>query len=147
MAEIMQHIGYEAAMKLLRHFGGTTVMIPYGKCAWPEDIESVIGSYATKQLVHAFGGNRLYIPMRYKDALLQRNITICLEYDDEFGDMTSKEAIQLLARRHSLSDRSIYLILKGTDPAVVAVERKRRRVVHQESDKRSPAGSVPSKTN
>ena len=149
-SELVHHIGYESAMRLIKHFGGTTMWIPSGKSVWPQDVEAVLGKDATSKLIWAFGGNELYIPMRHKEALLYRNVSICLEYEELLrAAMGAQEAVKKLARQHNFSDRHIWSILKGTDPEAVTVERRRRRVVgqDQESASRAPDGSVPLKTN
>ncbi|GAB6039011.1 hypothetical protein JCM15519_35700 [Fundidesulfovibrio butyratiphilus] len=147
MSEIIQHIGQKAALQLVRHFAGVTIAVPQGKKAWPDEIESVIGREATEKFVQVFCGNDLYIPKRHKTYLLHRNIAICLEYEEELLKSSASKAVNTLARRHGFSDRNIWSILKGTDPAAVTAERKRRRAVQHESATRAPARSVPSKTN
>ena len=150
MSELVHHIGYDAATKLIKHFGGTTIRIPLGKRAWPQDIEAVLGSESTKKLLAVFCGSELYVPRRQKEILLHRNISICLEYEETLRTGASaQEAVNILARRHNFSDRHIWSILKGTDPEAVTVERRRRRVVGQDKESASgaPGGSVPLKTN
>lgn len=150
MSELVHHVGHEAALKLVKHFGGTTIRVPMGKAALVQDIEAVLGKEVTEKLIWAFGGSELYVPRRHKEALLHRNISICLEYEEALRlGASALEAVKALARRHNFSDRHIWSILKGTDPEAVTVERRRRRVIGQgqESASRAPAGSVPLKTN
>lgn len=142
MSEIVHHVGYETAMSLVRHFGGTALRIPLGKSVWPDEIEAIIGKVATEKMIWAFGGSVLYIPRRYREALLHRNISICLEYEELIQSINATEAVNVLARSHGFSDRNIYLILKGTDPEAVTAERRKRQIAGQESAKRAPAGSV-----
>lgn len=150
MSELVHHIGYESTIRLVKSFGGTTMRFPNGKSAWPQDIEAVLGKEVTEKLIWAFGGSELYIPMGRKEALLHRNVSICLEYEELLRTtIGAQEAVKLLARRHNFSDRHIWSILKGTDPGVVTAERRRRRVVGQDSESasRAPNGAVSLKTN
>lgn len=132
MSELVHHLGYESAIRLVKNFGGTTMRIPTGKSACLQNIEIQLGREAAEKLIWAFGGSELYIPRLHKEALLHRNISICLEYEEELRAVTgSLEVVKILARRHNLSDRHIWSILKGTDPEAVTVERRKRRVVGQ----------------
>ena len=129
LREIVFHVGYDAAMKLVKYFGGTTVYISSAVSRLPLAIEDAIGSDAAAKLCDGFGGCDLYIPRCQKGLLLSRNISVCLDYEKLITSMGSDAASNALARRYTLSNRYIYMILKGTDPAAVTAERKRRRVV------------------
>lgn len=139
--EIVSVIGSKQTLHLVKHFGGTSIAIPTGKIKHDEELEDVIGIEAAQTMYHHFGGTVLYIPKCLDAAHSMRNIEICLEYEEYLKTMAGTKAVMRLARRYSLSDRRVWYILKGTDPAAVTAERKRRKM--QESAKRAPAESVP----
>ncbi len=146
LREITLYVGHDAAMKLVKAFGGSDIYVPVLGHQLPKELVETIGQDAAVNLCKGLGGSKLYIPRLLKGLLLSRNISVCLEYEELIASMNSNAAINVLVRRYSLSNRYIYLILKGTDPAAVTTERKRRRVAERESATRAPAGSVPLKT-
>lgn len=129
LREIALYVGHDAAMKLVKSYGGTSIYIPSVASRISQGIEEAIGREAASSLCNGFGGSDLYIPRCLKGLLLSRNISVCLDYEDLITSMGSDAATNVLARRYALSNRYIYMILKGTDPAAVTAERKRRRVV------------------
>lgn len=146
LREIVLCVGHDAAMRMVKAFGGTDVYIATVDSKVNHEIEEVVGHDAAASLRTWFGGSNLYVPRCVRGILLSRNISVCLDYEELITSMGSNAANNVLARRYSLSNRYIYMILKGTDPEAVTAERKRRRVVGRESAVRAPEGSVSLKT-
>lgn len=123
--ELAEAVGLPAAVRLVEALGGTTYPIPKRETKRGElryaYLAGLVGADAADKLVRRYGGTELYVP-RCADALRHaRDTAICREYDRLIADMSGNAAVQRLARAHSLSDRRIFGILKGTPAPTVDV--------------------------
>ncbi|MCL1618355.1 hypothetical protein HF908_08750 [Ralstonia pseudosolanacearum] len=107
-------IGFDATMALVRAFGGTVLWIPKGTRAGGatyESIAEIIGAEATDQLIRRYGGDRISI------ARCQRLMTVDrwrrIVADFERGDSAAE-----IARRHRITERAVWGILKKPVPTV-----------------------------
>jgi len=122
MAEV---IGLRKTLYLVETLGGTTFPVPKRETKLGElrfnVLADVIGVDAADILVRRYGSTDLYIP-RCAEALRRaRDTAICREYDRLIQTMSGNEAVQRLARTHSLSDRRVFDILKRVPMTTVNV--------------------------
>ena len=117
VAELVDLIGLQTAMKLVRRLGGTTFPVPKGQTPQGrrryDMLADVVGSEAADAIVKRYGGDDLYIPRCAAALQAARDA----EINDYFVTETNKgrssaEVVFYLARRYKLSDRRIWLILK-----------------------------------
>ncbi|MDP3427014.1 MAG: Mor transcription activator family protein [Humidesulfovibrio sp.] len=123
--DMAQVIGLRKTLRLVETLGGTTFPVPKRETRLGElrfnVLAEVVGVEAAEVLVRRYGSTDLYIP-RCADALRHaRDAGIIREYEQLIGTMSGNEAVQRLARSHSLSDRRIFDILKSTPMATVNV--------------------------
>jgi len=117
--ELVELIGLQTAMKLVRHLGGTTYPVP--KALTPQGrrrydlLADIVGTEAADALVKRYGGvgDGLYIP-RCAAALQAARDAAINEYfvAETNKGRSSAQVVFQLARRYRLSDRRIWLILK-----------------------------------
>lgn len=122
--ELAEVIGLRKTLLLVEKLGGTTFPVPKRETKLGELrfslLAGVIGVEAAEAIVRRYGSTGLYIP-RCVDAIrAARDADICREYDSLIQTMSGNEAVQRLARAHSLSDRHIFNILKR-EPATSTV--------------------------
>ncbi|OLN30427.1 hypothetical protein DVDV_0627 [Desulfovibrio sp. DV] len=117
VAELVELIGLDTAMKLVRTLGGTTFPVPKRQTRLGElrfnMLADVVGLDAADALVKHFGGGELYVPRCAAALQAVRDA----EINDYFVAETNKgrssaEVVFHLARRYKLSDRRVWLILK-----------------------------------
>lgn len=120
--ELAGEIGLAATMALVENFGGLTLKIPLGETKPGrdalEDLSSRIGEKAASLIAARYGGTRLYVP-NCKQALIRaRDIAMLGERRKmESEGMSGREIVMALARRHNLSDRYVWRILRRDYPA------------------------------
>ena len=123
--DMAQVIGLRKALRLVEQLGGTTFPVPKRETKLGElrfnVLADVVGVDAAEILVRRYGSTDLYIP-RCADALRRaRDASIIREYERLTESMSGNEAVQRLARTHSLSDRRVFDILKTTPMPTVRV--------------------------
>lgn len=112
----------ETVLQLVGKFGGTTIRVPR---KWPPSkktdtpqshiLRSVLTPRQMHILVQHFGGTELYIPQCTKYIMKMRNISIIKTFSKNTArGQSSKAVVQKLARRHGISDRRIWDILKSS---------------------------------
>lgn len=115
MIEIVDVVGWPAALKLIEKLGGVDYAVPAGKrlAVSEQLLIDAIGKPAAEAMMAVFGGSRLYIP-RCSAAMIQlRNMQICAEIDRLITEgMTQKAAIQYLTTEFGVTERRIYEILR-----------------------------------
>ncbi len=110
----------ETVLQLVGQFGGTTVRVPR---RWPPSrkadtaqshiLRTVLTSRQMRIIVQQFGGTELYIPQCTRCMMQMRNRSIIKMFSkDTARGKSSKDVVQKLARRHGISDRRIWDILK-----------------------------------
>ncbi len=116
--EIAGLIGMPDTLRLVEALGGTTFPVPKRENRMGELrfnlLEQAVGVKAADILCKQYGGTNLYIP-RCADALRRaRDTEIIRLFDAEIRTgRTGTEVVAELALRYRLSDRRIWLILKG----------------------------------
>lgn len=120
--EIAGLIGMPDTLRLVEALGGTTFPVPkrgnkLGELRFSM-LEQAVGVVASDILCKQYGGTNLYIP-RCAEALRRaRDTEIIRHFDAEIRTgRTGTEVVAELALRYRLSDRRVWLILKGTDIA------------------------------
>ena len=117
VAELVDLIGLDKAMKLVRTLGGTTFPVPKRATSLGElrynVLADVVGVDAADVLVRRFGGDELYIPRCAAALQAARDAAI----NDTFvvetrAGRSSADVVSVLARRYKLSDRRVWDILK-----------------------------------
>lgn len=109
LAEITAIIGLEAVEKLVHHAGGLVLKIPKRQDgAAYAAIAEVIGEEPAQRLVDAWGGTDYSVPKCDAAERLERDRQIVQAYSQGVG-------VGCLARRHKLTERWIWAILKNTD--------------------------------
>ncbi|MGD9611234.1 MAG: Mor transcription activator family protein [Desulfovibrionaceae bacterium] len=117
VAELVDLIGLQTAMRLVRSLGGTTFPVPrvltsQGRRRY-EMLADVVGSEAADAIVKRYGGDDLYIPRCAAALQAARDAEINEYFVTETNKgRSSAEVVFHLARRYKLSDRRIWLILK-----------------------------------
>ena len=105
MAELASAIGAEAACEVSRQFGGTTIQGPREPS--PDHyLSKAVGIDLARQLCLWLNGGRFYVPKQWG---LHRQARELLQA----GSLTIRE----IARRTTLSDRTIYRIKNRGDAA------------------------------
>lgn len=123
--ELVEMMGLRKAMRLVDVFGGTTFPVPKRQTRLGElrfaALASVIGAEAAEALIKRFGGTDLYIPRCAKVLRDTRDAAIIREYEEITRSVSGNEAVQRLARKHQVSDRLIFTILKRVPESTVQV--------------------------
>lgn len=117
VAELVDVIGLERAMKLVRTLGGTTFPVPKRATKLGElrynVLADVVGVDAADALVKHYGGVELYIPRCAAALQAARDAAINELYIAETGKgRSSADVVFSLARRYKISDRRVWDILK-----------------------------------
>ena len=105
--------------RILQAYGGQSLCIPSTLPAQRHHpLRRRLGARCTAKLVAAFGGTPLYVPScaRVLTKLRQRNIIELFTRETTRG-LSSTAAVGNLARKHGLSDRQVWNILKKTASA------------------------------
>jgi len=121
VAELVDLIGLDTAMKLVRTLGGTTFPVPKRATKLGElrynVLADVVGVDAADALVKHFGGEELYIPRCSAALQTVRDAEINNYFVAETNKgRSSAEVVFYLARQYHLSDRRIWNILKRVPP-------------------------------
>ncbi len=114
----------QALLQLVQQFGGCTVRIPV---RWPprgkpqnyfgHPFRCVLTPKQMGKIVNHFKGTDLYVPKCQKYIQLIRNNSIIKSYCKETQKgVSSGQVVQHLAKRHALTDRRIWGILKMNLP-------------------------------
>jgi hypothetical protein len=122
--EIVRLIGHEAAMALVREFGGREWRIPKGEggALWAALVE-VIGEPATRVLCRAFGGEPLYVAFCDQALRRDRNRRLIERYDALLGDgHSSRGAVSVLVGEFRICYRMIEKIVNAPLPAAEPVQ-------------------------
>jgi len=111
LLDMVAIIGVEASLQLVAHFGGSTLEIPAdpfgrGKNAFA-NLECALGHDAAVKLCKAYAYERVYVPRRAAELRAQRNQKIVREFN-------AGVSVPELTKRHHLSDRWVWRILKST---------------------------------
>jgi Mor family transcriptional regulator len=117
VAELVDLLGLQTAMKLVRGLGGTTFPVPkrqtpLGQRRY-EMLADVVGTEAADALVGCYGGGELYVPRCAAALQAARDAEINEYFVTETNKgRSSAEVVFHLARRYKLSDRRVWHILK-----------------------------------
>jgi len=117
VAELVDVVGLERAMKLVRTLGGTTFPVPKRATRLGElrynVLADVVGVDAADALVKHYGGVELYIPRCAAALQAARDAAINERYIAETNKgRSSADVVFSLARRYKISDRRVWDILK-----------------------------------
>ncbi|QAZ67049.1 Mor transcription activator family protein [Solidesulfovibrio carbinolicus] len=117
VAELVDLIGLDKAMKLVRSLGGTTFPVPKRQTKLGElrynMLADVVGLDAADALVKHFGGGELYVPRCAAALQAARDAEINAYFVAETRNgRSSAEVVFCLAMRYKLSDRRVWNILK-----------------------------------
>jgi Mor family transcriptional regulator len=119
VAELVDLIGLQTAMKLVRSLGGTTFPVPKRATKLGElrynMLADVVGVDAADALVSHFGGDALYIPRCAKALQESRDVEINKKFVEECQTgKSSTDIVNSLAREYKLTNRRVWDILKTT---------------------------------
>lgn len=116
--ELVNLIGFPAAMELIRALGGRTVTFPKGKRAdWQsqrEFIVEIVGEADATALAEYFDGVPVYIPRCAKALRAERNRRIISVYDVSIRQASGRAAVAAIAENFGMTERNVYLILNAT---------------------------------
>ncbi|HDR9035972.1 TPA: hypothetical protein QDB40_006735 [Burkholderia vietnamiensis] len=134
-------LGPESAIQLLNEFGGQIIHIPKKATNFTSPtlarIAVTFGESVIDMLAKEFGGEHLYLPMLTDAIRKMRDRTICRDFERMLRSRTANEAVATLARRHKISDRQVWRILKK--PLDATARRETKRVSKSfASERRSP---------
>lgn len=112
--ELVDHIGLEGALVLVKAYGGTVLRVPVGKRKDGKmyvSLVELLGEQTADVLVRVYGAGIMVVP-RCADALrMARNAEMIAKYDS--GIPAPK-----LARQYRLTDRQVRAILKTVPETV-----------------------------
>lgn len=113
---IIRLIGLPKTQRLVEQLGGTSFPVAkaqtkLGQIRY-ELLAEVVGTTAADQLTAEYGGEVLYIPNCKAAARAARDAAIHARFDQLVRELSSNEAVSLLAREYQLSDRRVWDILK-----------------------------------
>lgn len=108
LLHIASIIGHIAARALVAAFGGTSYRVPTceGSSRYAALVE-IVGMAEARVLVAYAGGDTLYIPKCDASARARRDEEIVEAYE-------AGESVFSIARRHRMTERNIWRILKTT---------------------------------
>lgn len=117
VAELVDLIGLDKAMKLVKTLGGTTFPVPKRATSLGElrynMLADVVGVDAADALVKHYGGDELYIPRCAAALQAARDAEINEAFVAETRTgRSAADVVFSLARRYKLSDRRVWDILK-----------------------------------
>ena len=115
--ELVDLIGLDLAMKLVRSLGGTTFPVPKRQTKLGElrfnMLADVVGVDAAGELVKHFGGGELYVPRCAKILQEKRDTEINQLFIEACREgKRSTDIVNSLARQYRITDRRIWYILK-----------------------------------
>lgn len=102
--EIADAIGFEAATRLIEHWGGTRLCVPH-RLDGEHELARILGREAASGLVTHYRGETIQVPRAaaaMREALYRQ---IVREYDG--GEKTARQ----LAREHRVTERWIYYLV------------------------------------
>jgi Mor family transcriptional regulator len=107
MTQLVALIGLDAALALVNRWGGLTIEVPRGLGSGRviEELRAVLGTEAANTFMQTFGGEDFYIPRCAQLLRDARDLSIQADYD-------AGTAVAELARKHHLSERSVWTTLK-----------------------------------
>lgn len=107
VSDIVDLIGYDAAMRLVGEWGGITLDVPEGKHGGPltESLEELLGCTAAQQFFATYGGEHLYIPRCAQAIRDQRDLAIQAAYDDG-------TRVPDIVRSFGVTERWVWVVLK-----------------------------------
>jgi len=105
---VVDVVGSEAALKLVKVYSGTTLRIPAPKNIKTHPISLVIGEKLTLAIINKIGHSfHLYIPKQKTLDKVARDQSIVNDY------LNGKNC-QVIAIKYQMSDRNVWRILKKT---------------------------------
>jgi len=115
---LVDAIGLDASLTLVKSFGGTSIPIVKGVSRSGdkrrEALVTLLGQAAADKLIALCGGERLYIPLGRRGLVAERNQRMQIEYRTlREQALPSTEAARLLGAKYSLSDRQVWNVLKA----------------------------------
>lgn len=107
--DIARLIGDAAAKQLIQAYAGTSIRIPAPMYIKDNEICKLIGEQQLIKIFDQIGHSfEVYIPQQKQVKLQERNRSIVTDY-------LNGESAANLAKRHQMSDRNVWRILKNTD--------------------------------
>jgi Mor family transcriptional regulator len=107
--DIARLIGDAAATQLIQSYAGTSIRIPAPMYIKENAIFQLIGEQLLLKIIHEIGHSfEVYVPQQRQVKLHERNRSIVTDY-------LNGESVANLAKRHQMSDRNVWRILKNTD--------------------------------
>ncbi|MBF0162592.1 MAG: hypothetical protein HQL88_09920 [Magnetococcales bacterium] len=106
LVEMVETIGMEDTMRIVKEFGGTRIFVPK-RVAAQHKLADFLGLEQARRLSRHYGGENVSIPRMTMATLAKRNREIIRRYDA--GDSAS-----LLARVYKMTERRIRAILNTT---------------------------------
>lgn len=103
LGEIVQLIGHQPAIELLRAWGGRRIKVP-AEIGQDHALAFCIGLEAARLMAKEYGGTDLDLPA-------ERNILIDMRNDAIYSDFFKEKNITWLSRRYGLSRRQVNSIL------------------------------------
>lgn len=122
--ELIGLLGLEAALILVKEYGGLVISIPFRNLGGEQGrrLAQLIGFEKAVELVGRYGGERLLIPRCVAAMKAIRNRKIVAEY-------SGGKPVRIISREYELSERAVWLILSTPEPAEVATIEKRDREI------------------
>lgn len=108
LADLVRLIGWDAARKLTKRFGGVRLYVP--KTMKPEhEIAALIGLEAAEKLSKAYGGE-------HGPSLPKSDAMMRLMRDEEIRRRRAQHSARVLALEYELTESMIYLICGEMEP-------------------------------
>jgi len=118
--DMIDIIGAEAFLELVKMFGGRTLAIPAMKkeegLLVYEKIADAAGYEAASDLTKNYSGETVAIPKAYHALKLGRDIELLREFENMLDDGSATTAVEDLARKYQLTTRQVWNILKKPLP-------------------------------
>lgn len=120
LQDMAGHFGTPLVWHLLKRFAGITLIIPAKSRETPlsRELCDLLGPNALSDFLHTYGGTKIYIPTLRRAKVRARDRDINTERDALARKGLSERAlVAILARRHELSERQVWRILKQSRTA------------------------------
>ena len=120
--QLIQVIGWADTVRLIQHFGGTTLPMPMGATcvgrAALDALSEVMGEDTIKKLADFYGGAPLYVPRCDLAMRRARDKAINEEFEQRIrNNEIATRVVFALAIKYKLTDRRIWKILKTIAPS------------------------------
>lgn len=131
MSAVLQVMGYANTLKLIRDFGGTEILVPFGvkHSSQQQALLDCLNEQATAMFIQYFRGARLYIPKcdEVVRQLRNRAFISIIEQAIDTG-MTKTRAIKAFVKEFGITERTAYKVIKQKDFRAIKIQVDERQM-------------------